>query len=77
MSEERLWFNFDNPTKMSLLLCSAVYGARQLLEEGKIEEAKQVLACAMNEMDKYKLPDSDKLTSLYFGNRNSSSEGVD
>ncbi|HEU0048647.1 MAG TPA: hypothetical protein VFQ43_13705 [Nitrososphaera sp.] len=70
MSEERLWFNFEDPTKMSLLLGSAVHGARQLLEEGKIEEAKQVLDCAMNEMAKYKLPDSDKLTALYFGNRN-------
>jgi len=77
MSEERLWFNFEDPTKMSLLLCSVVHGARQLLEEGKIEDAKRVLDFAMNEMDKYKSQDSDKLTALYFGNRNTSSGSVE
>ncbi len=77
MSEERIWYNFDNPTRMSLLLGSAVLGARQLLDGGKIEEAKQVLDCAINEMDKYKSQDSNKLTALYFGNRNTSGGSVD
>jgi len=70
MSAERIWYKFDNPTSMSLLLGSAAHSARELLENGKVEDAKQLLDFAINEMDKYKSErdQSDKLTALYFGN---------
>ena len=68
-NEKRLWFDFKNPTHTSLLLGSAARGARDLLEAGKVEEAKQMLNAVIAEMDKERMPNEDEMTAMFFGEK--------
>ena len=68
-NEKRYWYAFEDPTRTALLLGSALRGIRDMLEAGKVEEAKATANAVIAEIDKYRMANEDQLTHMYFGKK--------
>lgn len=55
MAEKRHWYEIEDPKLMTLALISTVHLVKQLLDDGKIEDAKNVVNQTIAETDKHKL----------------------
>ena len=62
MDETRHWYRFDDANLTALVLTSAVKGDRDMLEQGKIQDAKQLLDFAIRQVDKSKIGTTDSMT---------------